>query len=264
MNSAHKVELKLDWATHASAKYAVMNWHYTKKMPVSKLVKIGAWENNRFIGVVIYGLGASAQIHKKYSLKQTEICELVRIALDVHKTPVSRIIAISLRFLRKKCPGIKVVISFADPTQNHNGGIYQAGNWIYMGMSSPTREYFFNGDFRHVTDIYKRLSREKIKTLKYKIRPGKHRYLMPLDPELSKKIRLMSKPYPKRIKQGTDGHHLSSGGAAPTYALQKKQNNEKEKSKSKKGRQKNSPPCKEGQGQAETEKEAGAGRSQAD
>lgn len=82
------------------------------------------WENDVFIGVVLFGQGATPEIGSPYGLKGTEICELTRIALNKHKTPVSRIISIALRFLRSHCPGIKMVVSFADGGQNHHGGIY--------------------------------------------------------------------------------------------------------------------------------------------
>ena len=35
--------------------------------------------------------------------------------------------------------------------------------------------------------------------------PGKYRYLMPLDKEMSAKIAPLAKPYPKRVKQAMTG-----------------------------------------------------------
>ena len=43
------MNLHLDWCSHKAAKYAVEHWHYSKRMPKSKLVKIGVWENNVFV-----------------------------------------------------------------------------------------------------------------------------------------------------------------------------------------------------------------------
>jgi hypothetical protein len=103
------VNLKLDWCTHAAAKHAVMNWHYSKTMPVGKSVKIGVWENGQFIGAVIFGRGANNNMLKPYGLSQTEGCELVRIALRKHITPVSRIIKIALLFLKKNSPDLRII-----------------------------------------------------------------------------------------------------------------------------------------------------------
>ena len=94
-----KAELKIDWATHESAKYAVENWHYSQCLPAGKLVKVGAWENEKFIGVVIFGRGANNNMAKPYGLTQLECCELVRIALTTHLTPVSRIAALAIKFI---------------------------------------------------------------------------------------------------------------------------------------------------------------------
>ena len=49
---------------------------------------------------------------------------------------------------------------------------------------------------------------------------GKHRYLMPLDSDMRARIASLAKPYPKRVKQATDGHHPDSDGAAPIHTLQ--------------------------------------------
>lgn len=197
-----KPQLRVDWATHEAAKYACENWHYTGKIPVSKLVKIGAWEDGKFIGIVIFGMGASAQLHKQFGVSNFEVCDLVRVAMiDGHKTACSKIIAIALKFLKKSNPKLRVCVSFADPNQGHHGGIYQAGNWIYTGKSSPTDEYFYNGDWRHVTDVYKRLPSEMIRKLPKRKKPGKYRYVMPFDTEMREKILPLAKPYPKRDKE---------------------------------------------------------------
>jgi len=109
------MSLRLDWATHEAAKYACENWHYSKKIPVNKLSKVGVWEDNKFIGVVIFGVGASAVLHKQFNLTRFEVCELVRVALNKHKTEVSRVISIALKFLKKSNPKIRVCVSFVDP-----------------------------------------------------------------------------------------------------------------------------------------------------
>lgn len=216
-------DLRIDWATHEAAKFACENWHYTGKIPVNKLVKVGAWEGGKFIGVVIFGMGASAVVHKQFGLDRFEVCELVRVALTNHETPVSRIIAIALKFLKKANPKLRVCVSFADPNQGHHGGIYQAGNWLYTGKSAATVEYFFNGDWRHVTDVYKRLPPEKVRGLRKREKPGKYRYVMPFDDEVRKKLKAL--PYPKRAPEAEASMRSRStrekGGSSPTSALQK-------------------------------------------
>lgn len=199
MSLTDKAKLKIDWCTHEAAKYAVENWHYSKTMPKSKLVKIGAWEDGKFIGVVIFGVGATRELVKRYGLAPEQGCELVRVALREHKTAVSRIIAIAIKFLRRTNPGLKLIVSFADPEQGHAGGIYQAGGWIYAGKSAASDEYIYKGkrwQGRSFRNNFKGMEHHPdVKIVKGS---AKHRYLFPLDKELSAKLKVLSRPYPKK------------------------------------------------------------------
>jgi hypothetical protein len=227
----NKSDLRVDWATHAAAKHAVENWHYSERMPASKLLKVGAWESGRFIGVVIFGGGGGNSTHGgKYGLKKAgDVCELVRVALRDHVTPVSRIVAIALRFLNKSNPNLRMVVSFADTSQGHHGGIYQAGNWVYTGLTAPDREFHVKGQILHPRTINARgwqmveswlrdnvdPSARLVKT------PGKHRYLMPLDADMRASIMHLSKPYPKRVKQATtDDQSAGRRGGTDPHAPQ--------------------------------------------
>jgi len=216
--------LRLDWCSHEAARFACENWHYSKKIPVFKLAKIGVWEDGIFIGAVIFGLGASAVAYKQYNIKSNEYCELVRVALNKHNTAVTKIVSISIRMLRKESPGIRIISSFADSYEGHIGGIYQGGNWIYTGTSADVTEYFYNGSWRHVTDVYKRLTSERIKTLPKRSKPFKYRYVMPLDDEMRARIEPLRKPYPKKPCAGSETVTRrpiqdGEGGSIPTPAL---------------------------------------------
>lgn len=172
------------------------------------MTKIGVWEDERYIGCVIFGRGASDALLKPYGLSVIEGAELVRVALTQHRAPVSRIVAIAIRMLKKFSPGLRLVVSFADPEQGHAGGIYQAGNWIYNGRTSPDAYYIDKtGRKWHSRNVsptgvklnYGRPTKcpkpnecQKVETL------PKHRYLMPLDAEMRARIAPLAKPYPKR------------------------------------------------------------------
>lgn len=139
----YSMKLKLAFCDHKAAKLAVQNWHYSKTMPAGKLVKIGVWENDLFVGVVIFGRGANNHLAQSLKCDVTECCELVRIALRKHETPVTKIVAIALKMLKRTNPGIKVVASYADKTnQQHQGIIYKAGNWQYHGIRTATNGHF--------------------------------------------------------------------------------------------------------------------------
>lgn len=221
-----KADLRIDWATHAAAKYACENWHYSGCVPKSKLSKVGVWESGVFVGVVIYGCGATPNLGKPYGLEQNECIELVRVALTSHKSPVSRIVAIANNWMHKANPKLRLIVSFADTSQGHHGGIYQAGNWVYNGQGASAKFYMIHGKLTHprtlglaglVQNIHGAKLRDPNATVVNV--PGKHRYLMPLDADMRARILPLAKPYPKRVKQANSGDQPECGGAAPTHTL---------------------------------------------
>jgi len=204
----NKPKLLIDWCSHQAAKYACSNWHYSKSVPVPPLIKIGAWEDNSFIGVIIFSRGASSNLLKPYGLTQTEGCELTRVALTKHKTPVSKIMSIAIKFLKKTHNDMKLIVSFADPNEGHHGGIYQATNWIYSGKTAKTYKFIdAHGRVWHSRQVSEKGYNVQQGNIRQTIKPsqckkilqeGKHRYLMPLSSQFADKIKQYSKPYPKR------------------------------------------------------------------
>lgn len=223
-----KAELKIDWASYEAAKYACENWHYSKCLPMGKLVKVGVWEDKKYIGCVIYSRGTAKDLGTKYGLDQTQCVELTRVALTTHKTPVSRILAISFKMLSKLNSKIRLIVSFAARSENHHGGIYQATNWIYTGESAANSDAIYQGrriPNRVIGVLKKRYNMSEKEMIEKGIlsdirKMTKHRYLMPLDKQMKKAIMNLAKPYPKRDKQANSGDQLESGGAAPTITLQ--------------------------------------------
>lgn len=218
MNSTNKAVLKVDWATHDAAKFACLNWHYSKTVPVGKLVRVGAWEDGQFIGVMIFGYGANMNMPKSYGLNQEQCVELIRVAMRSHKTPVSKICSLAIKFLKKQSPGLKLIVSYADPDQGHHGGIYQAMNWTYKGLSAESIKIFYKGRWAHKKTVDDS-GVNQTKLLKKKVQ-GKHTYLMPLDNDMRAKILPLSKPYPKRAKEQESGFPPGLEGATPIRTLQ--------------------------------------------
>lgn len=219
--------LRLDWCSHEAAKYAVEKWHYSRSMPVGKVAKVGAWEDGKYIGCVLFARGANNNLYKPYGLEQTEGCELVRVALSIHQSPVSRIVRVALMLLKKQSPGMRLVVSFADKKHGHHGGIYQAGGWLFSGTIKPPTEYVWQGKFVHSMQIQTMIRSGHIKDrsgLQKRAGSSKHRYLMPLDAEMRAQIAPLAKPYPKRTRAGSDtldtpANHAGEGGSIPTPAL---------------------------------------------
>lgn len=224
-SSPNKPVLKLDWCSHEAAKWAVEHWHYSKTMPNSKLAKVGAWENGRYIGCVIFGASANNHLGGPFGLQQTEICELVRIALTKHENTVSRIGAIAVKMLHESQPGLRLIVSFADPEHGHVGGIYQAMGWTYAGMTTQSDEYIVMGKRWHGRAL--RNGKPKtMTTAQYALAldpraqiikgSSKYRYLYPLDAAMRAQIAPLAKPYPKRavVVQAVEQPRPSADGVA--------------------------------------------------
>ncbi len=201
-----KNNIELKFASRKQCKFAVENWHYSKRLPVGVHSSFSCYEYNKFIGVIIYSKGANCNIGKQYGLKHFEICELTRIAFDKHENNVSKYLSISLKLLKKYCPKIKLVVSYADVDHGHEGKIYQASNWIYVGLvgEETAPGFIIKGKYVHARSIHSKCFKRSIDVVKKYIdinaekfiTKGKHKYLYPLDKEIKNKIKCLSIPYP--------------------------------------------------------------------
>jgi hypothetical protein len=67
--------------------------------------------------------------------------ELVRLVrTETVDAPLTMFLAECFRFLRQE-GRFRLVVAYADPDAGHHGGIYQAGNWLYVGLSSAKTLY---------------------------------------------------------------------------------------------------------------------------
>jgi hypothetical protein len=228
------MSLRLDWCSHEAAKYAVEHWHYSKSLPTPPLVKVGVWECGQYIGCVLFSRGATQNIGKPFGLEQTKVAELTRVALAAHQAPTTRIIAIAIKMLRSRAPGLRLLVSYADPGHGHHGGIYQGGGWTFIGKQSATTEYIGPDGRRWHARMISPTGRKKVYGQYRPVyRPdqcqtvrceGKLKYVLPLDDEMRSYITPLSQPYPKRpgatsVASDTAPDQGAIGGATPTVAL---------------------------------------------
>ena len=221
--SSSQVDLVVDWCSYEAAKFAVENWHYSKSMPSGKLNRIGVWENDNYIGCVLFGRGANKNIGKPYGLCITQIAELVRVALSGHETTVTHILSKSINLFKKHNEEIRLIISYADERQGHKGIIYQASNWIYTG-TIPLDLYELNGEYHHPRSVVSRYGTRSLPWLKENVNDkyrkveglGKHKYIYPLDKGIKRQAIKLSKPYPKDVVcgQSVNGDTLATGQRA--------------------------------------------------
>ena len=205
-------DLKIDWCSFEAAKYACTHYHYSKTLPAGDLIKVGVWEDDKFIGCVIFSRGTNNNIAKPYGLDRLEVCELTRVALRNHKSFVTQILSKAIKLLKSQCPGLKLIISYADGEQKHLGIIYQANNWIYEGEKDCLPyPIIINGKITHSRSVSGKYGTVSIEYLRQNVDPDahvlevapKHKYLFPSDKHIKKQVLKLLKPYPKDERQTT-------------------------------------------------------------
>lgn len=221
------VSLHLDFCSRDAATFAVKAWHYSRSMPSGRLVTIGAWESGAFIGAVIFGRGASSEIHSPFGLEQSQVVELCRVALGPHQAPTSKVVALAVRLLRKQSPGLRLIVSFADPEHDHVGTLYQACGWLYLGTTARESLIRLNGRLVHPRTVTSRFRTRAIPWLRQHVAPDaghvrtlpKFRYVLPLDADMREQLAPRVQPYPKRANQQEPAHPAGLAGATPSRPL---------------------------------------------
>lgn len=192
-------------ATTKQTKYACKFFHYAKRVPQS-VYSYAIYNQGLFCGVVVFGYGANPQIARPYNLWQGQVLELVRVALNGKQTCTSQALSMAMRQLKKDCPQIKIVVSYADMDQDHRGVIYQATNWLYMGEATKGAIKFYIRDKEiHKKTLFDRCKTGKIAKIKeiYKndLRiergKGKYKYIFCFCKKERKKYLKKALPYPK-------------------------------------------------------------------
>jgi hypothetical protein len=177
-------------------------------MPAGRVVCIGAWEFDRYIGCLVFGRGASSEIASPFGLRQDQICELCRIALSAHHAPVSRILSIAIRLLRKQSPNLRAIISYSDPEHGHDGrGVYAAAGWMFIGCTNAESLIRLNGRRLHPRTVASRYHTRSIDWLREHVTADaahvrtlpKFRYALPLDDAMREQLASRVQPYPKAL-----------------------------------------------------------------
>ena len=123
-------------------------WHYSKN--VNGLTTDYCFKlldsNKNIIGGMIYGKIAMANVWKKYAKNENQLIELKRLCCidNTPKNTESYFIGHTLRWLKKNTL-IEKVISYADTTYLHQGTIYKASNFKYLGMTKNGKIIMYNG-----------------------------------------------------------------------------------------------------------------------
>lgn len=202
--------MRLELASSKAIKYACLYFHYAKVVPVVRLAYSVFNKKGEWCGVITFGGGAGANMGKPYNLNQGQYLELTRMALNGKQESTSKAMAIAIRLIKKNYPQIQLLISYADKGQNHYGIIYQATNWYFVDDSeSSGEEVFYKGKWCH-NRMSSTVSKSYYNSLPKRKKPGKRKYLYPLNEKLKKFCEPLKKPFPKNLSDEVDSNPSSN------------------------------------------------------
>lgn len=164
----------------------ILDIHYAKRFP-SVSFAYGLFDEDELIGVVTYGSPFSSTLRNGICGAEygEYVIELNRLCLKYNrKNEASYLVGRSIRLLPKN----KIIVSFADTAQGHQGYVYQATNFIYCGLSAKRTDWKVKGlEHLHgqtISDEFRGLpNRSKLMKDKYgddfylEERSRKHRYM---------------------------------------------------------------------------------------
>ena len=202
-------EMVMTGATSDELWPLVRDYHYSERM--AGLVRHAfAWRENGGLfgdtGRPLAGVIYSQPVNRNFPPASAELSRLVR--RDDFGGRLSELVSWSLRWLRGNTP-TPFVLSYADSTQGHHGGIYQACGFVYVGATSPGHIGFNcpDGTFVHGRNCNTRFGTRSVEAIA-KFRPDwvpvygkpKHLYIFPLRQKwgtISRKYGWEAMAYPK-------------------------------------------------------------------
>lgn len=119
----------------------VETWHYSKSINgVMSTYCFGLFHKDELIGAMIYGKLGMANAWKKYGNSVEEVLELRRLCCidDTPKNTESYFIGKTLKWLKKNTD-VRTIVSYADCNQGHEGVIYKATNFDFIGKTSASK-----------------------------------------------------------------------------------------------------------------------------
>lgn len=164
----------------------ILGIHYAVRWP-SISYAFGLFRDGVLVGCVTYGTPPSATLRSGVAGKENAnlLLELNRLVLrDNLPNEASTLVGRSLQRL----PRPRIIVSFADISQGHNGAVYRACNFTYHGLSAKRTDWKVKGmEHKHgqtVADEFRgtanraQAMRDKYGDAFYlEPRPRKHRYI---------------------------------------------------------------------------------------
>jgi len=77
------------------------------------------------------------------------VLELTRMVFETSKEFLSRSLSNARHYIRKWFPQIRLLLTYADPEQGHDGAVYKADGWASFGKTTNKPGGWKNREGRH-------------------------------------------------------------------------------------------------------------------
>jgi hypothetical protein len=130
----------------------IKQWHYSRRVPTGRNVFFGWYTDEGLYAVADYGIGVNCY-QAEYLARQTgqdvgssnllELKRLARVEPPQDDMPLTRFLKICHTILKRD--GVRFILAFSDPDHGHNGGLYKAANFTYLGKTNAERHVVDGG-----------------------------------------------------------------------------------------------------------------------
>lgn len=165
------------------ARTFVCKYHYSKSAANTATVIHGLFHKDELVGVALWMPPTKGCAQSVAGDDWKQVLSLSRLAIhpDVPTNGASFLIGRSIRLIKQEGRW-KHLVTYADTGEGHEGTIYKATNWTYVGCTAPYPRWV-NSEGKHVArKATKSRTFEDMESLGYKIvgRYRKHKYVMHL------------------------------------------------------------------------------------
>ena len=134
----------------------IHKWHYSHDTNgIQQKQCFALFDNTKMIGAMIYAIPSMKSTAAKYNPDNPDRCWELRRLCCIDNTPTnteSYFIGQTLRWIRQNT-NIEVIVSYSDLEQGHEGVIYKASNFYYLGQSGGGSVLMVDGKKYHARSM---------------------------------------------------------------------------------------------------------------
>ncbi len=116
----------------------MLHEHYLDKWPAVATAIVALCRRDVPRGCIVFA-EAPRETSKRYGGHTWELARLW-IHDDEPRNTASWFIARTIRLVRRLCPSVRYLVSYADPSVGHTGTVYRAANWRFDGQTDEGRK----------------------------------------------------------------------------------------------------------------------------